>query len=52
MKFENSEFWAPNNHDSYLNTIYIDYKKLPFDIVSGLHDAYEDAFDSNNKEPW
>ena len=50
MKFENSEFWAPNNHDGYLNTIYSDYKKLPFDIVSGLHGVYDDFFDSDKQE--
>lgn len=37
MKFEDTEFWAPNNHHEYLKTIFNFYAKLPMDISFERH---------------
>ena len=37
MKFEDTEFWAPNNHHEYLKTIFNFYSKLPMDISFERH---------------
>ncbi len=37
MKFEDTEFYAPNNPHEYLKTIYNNYKNLPNNIVFNEH---------------
>lgn len=37
IKFEDTEFWAPNNADEYLKTIYNFYKKLPKNFIIAQH---------------
>ncbi len=37
MQFEDTEFYAPNNPDKYLKTIYNHYNKLPIDIKVTNH---------------
>ena len=37
MKFEDTEFWAPNNPDEYLKTIYNFYKRLPVFVRFAQH---------------
>lgn len=37
MKFEDTEFWAPNNSDQYLKTIYNFYQKIPVNVTVNKH---------------
>ncbi|MCR5264971.1 MAG: LicD family protein [Cyanobacteria bacterium RUI128] len=37
MQFEDTEFYAPNNPDEYLKTIYNFYKKIPVDVSFAKH---------------
>jgi lipopolysaccharide cholinephosphotransferase len=37
MKFEDTEFYAPNNADEYLKTIYNFYKKIPINVEINKH---------------
>lgn len=37
MKFEDTEFWAPNNSDEYLKTQYSFYRKIPADADVAKH---------------
>ena len=37
LKFEDTEFYAPNNPHEYLKTLYGNYKKLPLDIKIAKH---------------
>ena len=37
MKFEDTEFWAPNNSDQYLKTIYNFYQKIPVNVDVNKH---------------
>lgn len=39
MKFEDTEFWAPNNPDQYLRTIYNFYNKMPKMIKISKHNT-------------
>lgn len=39
IKFEDTEFYAPNNPHQYLKTIFNNYKKLPQNIVIAKHFA-------------
>lgn len=37
MKFEDTEFYAPNNADAYLKTLYSFYNKIPIDVAVNKH---------------
>ena len=37
MKFEDTEFYAPNNADEYLKTIYSFYNKIPINVTVNKH---------------
>ena len=37
MQFEDTEFYAPNNPDEYLKTLYNFYKKIPLDVSFAKH---------------
>ena len=37
MQFEDTEFWAPNNPDEYLKTLYNFYKQIPIDVSFAKH---------------
>ena len=37
MQFEDTEFWAPNNPDEYLKTLYNFYRNIPLNVSFAKH---------------